>query len=284
MRSSTEPAHALRGTAGRLTAIYHYPIKSCAGTALASATLTSRGLLHDRELLVIDPATGHFLTQREAPRLALVRPAIADGELTVAAVGQAALTVPIAVDGPARPVVVWRDTCLAVDQGDAIAAWLGAVIGRPCRLVRMAEHFVRHVDPHYATSPRDQVGFADGFPVLVISEESLADLNARLATPLPMNRFRPNLVVSGGAPYAEDGWRRVRIGAIVFHLVKPCARCVITTTDQATAARGKEPLATLATYRRRGPGAMFGQNGIHETPGVIRVGDSIEVLEMAAPA
>jgi uncharacterized protein len=136
------------------------------------------------------------------------------------------------------------------------------------------------VDPVYARTERDQVHFADGYPFLLISQESLGDLNSRLAEPLPMNRFRPNIVVAGGgAPYLEDGWKRIRIGEMIFHVAKSCARCAITTTDQATAERGKEPLATLATYRKVERGVLFGQNLLHEANGTLRVGDRLEVLE-----
>jgi uncharacterized protein YcbX len=188
------------------------------------------------------------------------------------------LALPVIAEGQTREVLVWRDRCAAVDQGDEVAEWLSRFLRRPCRLVRMAEDHVRRVDPVYAVSEADQVGFADGYPFLIISEESLADLNARLAQPLLMNRFRPNIVVRGGAAYAEDGWCRVRIGGIEFSLVKACARCAITTTDQATAQVGREPLATLATYRRVERGVLFGQNAIHAATGAIRVGDPLEVL------
>jgi uncharacterized protein YcbX len=190
----------------------------------------------------------------------------------------------VATAGPERQVTIWRDTCPAIDQGDAVAAWFGQFLGTDCRLVRLPDTYRRQVDQTFATSPDDQVGFADGFPFLLISEESLADLNGRLDAPLPMNRFRPNIVVRGGGPFWEDRVSTFRIGAITFRCVKPCARCPITTTDQATALVGKEPLRTLATFRRGGihvPGpvrgaAYFGQNVIHDATGVIRVGDNVE--------
>jgi uncharacterized protein len=266
-----------------VAALYHYPIKSCAGTAMAVGEFDLRGFVHDRELMLIDTATGTFLTQREFPRLALVRPHLADGELRVAAPGVEALTVPVVAEGAERPVVIWRDTCPAVDQGDDLAGWFGAFLGIDCRVVRLAPDYRRQVDQTFATSETDEVGFADGFPFLLISEESLADLNSRLADPLPMNRFRPNIVVHGGGPFWEDRVGGFRIGDTTFHCVKPCARCPITTTDQATASVGKEPLRTLATFRRGGihvPGpvrgaAYFGQNVIHDGAGVIRVGDAV---------
>ncbi len=269
-----------------VAALYHYPIKSCAGTPLTEGAIDLRGFVNDRELLVIDNATSTFLTQREFPRMALVRPHLADGAVRVEAPGMEPLTVSMVAEGPERPVVIWRDTCPAVDQGDVLANWFGAFLGTDCRVVRLAPGYRRQVDQTFATSETDQVGFADGFPFLLISEESLADLNSRLDEPLLMNRFRPNIVVRGGGPFWEDRVGRFRIGGITFSCVKPCARCPITTTDQSTAIVGKEPLRTLATFRRGGihvPGpvrgaAYFGQNVIHDSVGAIRVGDEVESI------
>jgi uncharacterized protein YcbX len=269
------------GAAGQLTvtALFRYPIKSCAGTSLEEVTTDARGFVHDRELMVVD-RDGEFLTQRELPRMALIRPTIGDGSLRMEAPGMPTLDVALVREGRTRDVVVWRDTCRAVDQGDEVAGWLSDHLRYPCRLVRMADDHVRKVDRAYAKNDRDQVHFADGYPFLLISRESLDDLNTRLAEPLPMNRFRPNIVAAGGgAPYLEDGWRRIRIGEMVFHVVKACARCAITTTDQETTERGKEPLATLATYRKVERGVLFGQNLLHEANGTVRVGDEVAVLE-----
>jgi uncharacterized protein YcbX len=263
-----------------ISALYRYPIKSCAGHALTRAELTPRGIRHDREWMVVD-TDGVFLSQRTHPALALVRPAIGEGVLTVSAPGMEDLTVETPDEGDARPVVVWRDRCAGVDQGHAAARWFGDYLGTPCRLVRMQRSFVRPVDRTYARRPTDQVGFADGYPLLLISEASLADLNARLPDPVPMNRFRPNLVAADTVPYAEDAWRRIRAGNMVFDVVKPCGRCVTTTVDQQSGVKDahQEPLRTLAEYRRAGSKApAFGQNLIHETPGAVAVGEDIEVL------
>jgi len=265
-----------------VTALYHYPIKSCAGIALTEAHLEPRGIRHDRELLIVDAATDTFLTQRELPRMALIAPQIAEQILRAHAPGMAELVLPIAEAGPTREVGIWRDRCRAVDQGDEAAAWLSAFLGRPCRLVRMDPDFVRPVDPTYA-APGDQVGFADGFPCLLIAEESLADLNTRLNEPLPMNRFRPNIVIAGGAAFGEDRVSRLRIGEVEFAAPKSCARCTITIVDQATGATGKEPLRTFATFRKAKRGVMFGQNLIHAGVGTIRVGDRVEALEAKEP-
>jgi uncharacterized protein YcbX len=264
-----------------VAALYLYPIKSCAGMSLPSATLDRRGLVGDRRFMVVD-GDGRFISQRELPRLALIVPRIAAGTITLTAAGSAPVTVPVIDDGPRCMVMVWRDTCSAIDQGDEVGRWLSAHLGVGCRLVRLADETVRRVDPTYATRPEDEVSFADAYPLLLIGEASLEDLNARLATPLPMNRFRPNVVVRGSAPFEEDGWRDIVIGGVRATVVKPCARCVTTLVDQATGERGKEPLRTLATYRRRGDGEVyFGQNVIHAMEGTIAVGDRLDVESLA---
>jgi uncharacterized protein YcbX len=260
-----------------VTGLYVYPVKSCAGTALDRAELGPRGILHDREFMVVSP-DHRFLTQRELPCLALVHPTITASGLRLEAEGMSPLAHCPTDAGPRHQVVVWRDTVPAVDQGNAVADWFSTFLQTSVRLVRMPADVVRAVDPVFARRDTDQVGFADGYPLLLISEESLADLNARMDTPLPMNRFRPNVVVRGwGTPFGEDCWREVRIGSVAFDVVKACARCITTTTDQHTAERGAEPLATLATYRRIPRGVLFGQNLIYAERGVISVGDGLEV-------
>jgi uncharacterized protein YcbX len=262
----------------QVSAITCYPIKSCAGISLSSASIGPRGIVHDREWMVITP-DNCFLTQRERPCLALIHPEVApDGSVMLRAAGQEPLLVPVRRQGHERCVAIWDDTCVAIDQGEKAATWLSAFLGLSCRLVHMADDFIRPVDPEYARRASDQVGFADGYPFLLISEASLTDLNSRLTTPLPMNRFRPNIVLSGCAPYVEDTWQRIRIDSIEFAVVKPCARCVITTTDQKTASIGKEPLKTLATYRNSRRGVLFGQNLIHASTGTIHIGASVTVI------
>lgn len=265
-----------------VTGLYVYPIKACAGHSLASARLTPRGLDQDRWMMVVD-GDGRFLTQRECPTLALVQPTLHHGALTLSATGAGALSIPLVFDGPRRPVVVWKSTCEAIDQGEAAAEWFSTHLGRTARLVRVADGFHRMLDSTYAPRPSDTTGFADGYPILLLSEESLADLNRRLAPQLPMNRFRPNIVVRGTTPYAEDTWRRFTINGLAFEGVKTCARCAVTTTDQTTAARGREPLATLASYRDSERGVLFGMNVIQTPPddnptwdwGTVAVGDVV---------
>lgn len=228
--------------------------------------------------MVVD-GDGRFRSQREHPQMATVGVRLEARTLVLAAPGLAALRVPLEeTAGAGVDVTVWRDRCRAVDCGEAAAEWFSELLGVASRLVRMPAGEVRSVDRRFA-GPGDQVSFADGYPFLLLTQASLDDLNARLDAPLPMNRFRPNIVVAGCLPYAEDGWRRIEIGAIGFRLVKPCARCVITTTDQATGERGIEPLRTLAAYRREGDRVLFGWNMVHEGRGAVSVGDTVRILE-----
>ncbi len=264
-----------------LKALFYYPIKSCAGKPLDVAQVGPRGILHDREFMLVDRA-GDFLSQRECPRMALITPHIKIETLQLAAPGQETLEIRVVEEGERKRVTIWKETCETIDQGDQVAEWFGDFLGTPCRLVRMAQGFIRQVEQEKALRPEDQVGFADGFPFLVTSEESLEDLNWRLDEALPMNRFRPNIVLGGsGLPFCEDKLRRFSLGSLILQTVKPCARCTITTTDQATARVGKEPLRTLATFRR-GPGGkvLFGQNSIHENLGQLKLGDKLKVLAL----
>jgi uncharacterized protein YcbX len=218
--------------------------------------------------------------------MALIKPRLGgNGLLTVTAPNMPELRLTASEAGKRDEVVIWKDRALAVDQGKDAAGWFSAFLGSEYRLVSMPRDYVRQVNPKYARREDIQVGFADGYPFLLISDASLADLNTRLDKPLPMARFRPNIVVSGTIPYEEDTWRKIRIGEVVFDIVKPCARCVITTTDQETAIAGKEPLATLATYRRSADGGViFGQNLVHANTGTISPGDTVEVIERAPTA
>jgi uncharacterized protein YcbX len=241
----------------------------------------------DRRFLIVDPS-GKFLTQRSHPRMALIGTALDASTLTLSRTGAEPLVVTRASDpaAPLRTVEVWSNAGLqAEDCGDRAAAWVSEAIGASARLVRAGAAFHRPLKPSKAR-PGDVVSFADGYPFLVISEASLSDLNDRLVTrgeeALPMNRFRPNLVVSGCTAFAEDTWPRLRIGEALFRAGGTCGRCIVTTTDQETAERGKEPLRTLASYRRDPSDpteVIFGQNLIHETKtGCLRVGDAVVPL------
>ncbi len=264
-----------------ISALYRYPIKGCKGHALAEAQTDARGIAGDRSLMIVDTAN-EFITQRDVPALALITPVLADNAITLTAPGKPALTFAPMNDGPCVRARVWRDVCDAVDQGDDVAQWLQDFLAAPVRLVRMADGYERKCDPKYARSERDQVGFADAYPFLLISQASLDDLNARLNAPAPMNRFRPNIVVSGCEPFAEDIWCDIRIAGVDFGVVKPCARCNVPTIDQDTAVAGQEPIKTLASYRTINQKVMFGQNLIASNAGVLRVGDEVEVIRLAS--
>jgi uncharacterized protein len=271
-----------------LSGLFVYPVKSLRGCAVTGAEVDPLGLVGDRRFMVVDE-NNQMLTQRALPRMALITTGLGPANLKLAADGAGSISVPRASDPSAalRHVAVWKsDGLLAEDCGDAPAAWLSDFLGLKCRLVRSGAKFLRPVLKPNVASSGDLVGFADAFPFLIIAEASLAELNDRLAAQgedaVPMNRFRPNLVVSGCEAFAEDNWPRLRIGEITFHAGGPCSRCIMTTTDQLTGQRGKEPLRTLATYRRDAAepsDVNFGQNLIHETKtGTLRIGDPVELM------
>jgi uncharacterized protein YcbX len=240
-----------------------YPVKSCRGIAMPSAELTERGLAHDREWMIVDTAA-RFVSQRELPRLALIGTALSDGALTLTAPGWDPLAIPLDASGARTPVTVWRDTVQAIDAGDGAARWLSSWCERELRLVRFDPGVRRTCNRTYVGDSGAHTAFADAYPLLVLAEASLAELNTRLSSPLPMNRFRPNVVLSGTEAYDEDHIDEIVAGAIRLRLVKPCTRCQTTTTDQATGDRSNEPLATLATYRMNAAleGVTFGVNAI----------------------
>jgi len=271
----------------RLTGLFIYPVKSLRGCVVSAAELDALGLVGDRRFLVVDP-TGKFLTQRTVARMALITAQLSPGTLTLSADGAGSISVSTAFDPKAqlRVVTVWKSEGLqAEDCGAAASDWLSAFLGLSCHLVRIGEKFVRaNLKP--AARPGDIFAFADACPFLVISEASLANLNDRIqenhGEPVPMNRFRPNLVVEGCEAFAEDAWTRFRIGDAFFRSAGKSDRCIVTTTDQLTGERGKEPLKTMATFRR-GPAdstsVYFGVNVIHETKqGTLHIGAKIELL------
>jgi len=263
----------------KVTEINIYPIKSTRRIALAESEVLPRGLPWDRRWMLVD-MDGKFITGRQQPSLAVVDTQLTDAALQVSVAGRPVLSLPLqAPESPTLPVTIWRDRCAAVAAGAEADAWFSDYLGSPCRLVRLTDNLVRGVDPEYG-KPGDEVSFADGFPLLLISEASLADLNRRLDSPVQMRRFRPNLVVDGEQPCAEDDWHHLRIGEVEFEGVKNCSRCVFTTIDPDTGRKhpDKEPLRTLSTYRRRPEGGVyFGQNLIPRSGGTIRIGDPVEV-------
>ena len=257
------PDEASSPMTATIAALFVYPIKSCRGLQRSAALVTERGLAHDREWMIVD-AAGRFISQREVPRLALIVPALSAAALELTAPGMAAVTIPFDRSGVTLPVTVWRDRLPAIDQGDAVAAWISAWIGSAARLVRFDPRLRRTCDPAYAGDTEAHTAFADAYPLLVLSEASLADLNQRLESPLPLDRFRPNVVLSGVDAYDEDHIDELAVAGVTMKLVKPCTRCLITTTDQETGERGVEPLATLASYRMNDTlgGVAFGVNAI----------------------
>jgi uncharacterized protein YcbX len=262
----------------RLASLHVYPIKGAAGISPREWEVDRRGLRYDRRWMLVEPS-GEFLTQREVPELALVRPRIEPPHLVVEAPAMTELRLPLhPMGGRRKRVRIWNDRVEALLPDQRADQWFTDYLGTPTGLAWLPEEADRPVDRAYAEAAH-QVSFADGFPFLVIGQESLDDLNRRLAVPLPMNRFRPNLVVAGAEPFAEDDWRRVRIGELELDVVKPCARCVVTTTDQQTAERGVEPLRTLATYRRIDGKVVFGQNALHDRPGRLAQGDRVTVMQ-----
>ena len=270
---------------GRIAALNLYPVKGAAGVAVERARVDVTGLgydgVFDREWMLVD-ASGTFLTQREMPRLALVSVRAAADRLSLAAPAMVPFELALAAPtGRARTVTVWRAQVRAFDQGDAVSEWLSAFLARSVRLVRFDRVMERRCNPDYAGDSGAHIYFADGYPVLVIGEASLADLNARLEArgtqSLPMNRFRPNLVVAGLEPYAEDHLDTLEASEVTLRLVKPCTRCQVTTTDQATGRVGVEPLPTLASYRRddRLCGVTFGMNAVVLRAGNLRLGEPL---------
>jgi uncharacterized protein YcbX len=258
-----------------LDGLYVYPIKSCAGISLQSAELCATGLRHDRRWMLVDE-TGEFMSQRAHPRMALISTHLFAEYLTVAAPGMPDLEIPLQEDSANLiDVRIFGDKNRGVLVSGEADRWFGEFLKFPCRLVRKPDHDLRLVDSSFAHRGY-QVGFADGFAFLLISDASLEDLNSRLEEPLPMNRFRPNFVLEGCGPYAEDGWRRIRIGGVPFRVAEACSRCAITTVDQRTGARGKEPLRTLATFRKSEGEVFFGRNLIHDALGTVSVGDPVE--------
>lgn len=259
-----------------LVSIHRYPIKGCRGHAVTSAKVEGLGIAGDRRLMLVD-GDDRFLSQREAPALATIEPRLEGSMLEVHAAGHDPLSLVLYPDGALRSVAIWADQVTATDQGDAAARWFSRVLERHCRLVHFGSAAHRPLDPRYSPRPDAETAFADGYPLLGVLQESLDDLNARLTHPVPMARFRPNLVFAGAAAWSEDEWATITLGGVAFDSVKPCARCVVITADQVSGARDpqQEPLRTLATFRTlAGRGTMFGINLVPSTSGEVAVSRS----------
>ncbi|RPD44813.1 MOSC domain-containing protein [Paracnuella aquatica] len=262
----------------QVSALYIYPIKSLGGISLTHAQVTDRGLQLDRRWMLVNEA-GVFLSQRQLPQMALLQVNVEhDGLSVVHKKTGASIAIPFQLNiQNETPVTVWDSRSTAHLVGAAYDVWFSEQLGVACRLVHMPESNPIPVDPEYAH--RGEVtSFSDGYPFLLIGQSSLDELNSRLKAPVPMNRFRPNIVVAGAAPFAEDGWQHFTIGGVHFYGVKRCGRCLVTTIRQDEGIAGKEPLQTLAGYRKDGTKIYFGQNLLHQGTGTIKVGDAVQLL------
>jgi uncharacterized protein YcbX len=265
----------------QISQLFIYPVKSLGGIAVDDALVTDRGLQYDRRYMLVDE-NNRFLTQREYPVMALLQTSIEGNDLLIcnkkAIERKLKLSLIPAITAGKIKVNIWEDECDAVLVNQSADAWFTEQLGVPCRLVYMPDATKRKVDTNYALND-DITSFSDGYPILFIGQSSLDDLNSRLQEKLPMNRFRPNIVFTGGAPFEEDTMEVFVVNDISFFGVKPCARCVVTTTSQETGIIGKEPLKTLAIYRAAGNKVLFGQNLLTTGSGTVTIGDSIEVIQ-----
>jgi uncharacterized protein len=259
--------------------LYLYPIKSLGGISVQEAQVEERGFKYDRRWMLVDQSGG-FLTQRQHPQLALLQVALSESELSVISKVDPSREISFDLEmnsGKEMQVSVWGDVVTALQVAPAVSAWFSDFLGMNVDLVRMPDSSHRKLDPRYAVQ-EESVSFADGMPYVIIGQASLDELNGRLADPVGMDRFRPNLVFSGGEAFTEDQFKQLQIGEVEFQVVKPCARCVMITVDQERGTKGKEPLATLATYRSQGSKVYFGQNAVALSQGIVRVGDPIQQL------
>lgn len=267
-----------------VTDLFRFPVKSLRGHALDQAAIGPRGIDGDRRWMLVDQ-TGRFLTRREVPEMALFDVEADHEALLIRHPVHGSCHIPRPDEGIAKTSVsIWGETMCVRPANDASAAYLSHALGRPVRLVYQGDETIRPVDPTFA-APGDQVSLSDGFPLLLVTKASLDALNAELALPVAMARFRPNIVVAGADAWREDHWRRIRIGNVTLRLPKPCSRCIITTQDSLSGVRehGNEPLSTLLRIGRMGKGGvMFGQNAIPENSGTITTGDLVEILEEGA--
>jgi uncharacterized protein YcbX len=263
----------------QISELYIYPIKSLAGIAVKEATVSATGFEYDRRWMLVDE-NNRFISQREVPQLALLHVTIERTGLRVThKIKRDSIAIPFTSSGIEVAVSIWDDTCTGEYVIKEIDDWFTAILGLKCRLVYMPDTSKRLVDQRYA--PGNSItSFSDAYPFLIIGQASLDDLNSRLEEALPMNRFRPNIVFTGGKPYEEDLIAHFKIGEVNFYGVKLCDRCVITTIDQNSLSKGKEPLKTLSEYRRKNNKILFGQNLVHEGDGVITVGDCLQIIRM----
>lgn len=259
-----------------LSEIYLYPVKSLGGFQVQSWPLVKTGLRYDRQWMLVDE-NGLFLSQRRLPKMALIATQIKDQQLWLSAAGQSPIAVGLdQTNGEDIPVQVWEDDCLAVGVSEQVDQWLSEFLQHRCRLVYFPEHRVRQVDQNYAITS-DQTAFSDGFPLLIVSKASLTAFNQAANLNISMQRFRPNLVIDDCAAYAEDSWRQISLGEIGLRLPKPCSRCAVPGINPDTAIAEKAVLASLAQLRQSQNKIYFGQNALHNQPGILTVGDKLTV-------
>lgn len=264
-----------------ISGLYIYPVKSLGGISLDTVELTDRGFRYDRRWLLVDE-NNQFLTQRKHTQMALLQAAIADDGIEVYKKNNPSerIKFPFVTENkPGENVTIWDDVCEAVEVSKEVSQWFTDALAMNCKLMFMPDDSLRNIDPRYALDDNDITSFSDAYPVMLIAKESLDDLNERLDEKLPMNRFRPNLVIEGLEPYEEDWIKHFSVNAIDFFGVKLCSRCVLTTVNQQTGIKGKEPLKTLATYRSLNNNIYFGQNIIYKGKGTIATGDKVIVIE-----
>lgn len=280
----------------QVSGVFIYPIKSCRGIELEQAEVTPKGFACDREFTIVDE-TNKFITQRQYPNLAKIIVRLEKDAISLAT--EEGKIEPLqfkpTLSGKEIEIEIWRDRTVAIDQGDEVANWLQTALNLESnfRLVRQSAQHIRAVNPRYAIQGNEPVSFADGYPFLLVNTASLDELNRRLkesynddSQTIPMNRFRPNIIVDTNEPFAEDNWKVVQIGEVIFDLVKPCERCIITTTDQTTGQRNemREPLNTLSTFRQLNQvGILFGENMIPRNRGTVKIRDRVEILVTEQP-
>ena len=265
----------------KLSEIYIYPVKSLGGIRLDFANITTRGLENDRRFMLVDE-NGRFLSQREHPQLAIFQTEI-EGKFLKIIHKKTKQNLTINLSPPSQPsllsVTIWDDNTTAVESSSEASAWFTKILEIPVRLVYMPEESQRKTDTQYSLTGEEITSFSDGYPILIIGQSSLDDLNDRLENPVNINRFRPNFVFTNGEPFEEDNWHEFTVGNIRFFGVKPCARCIMTTIDQETGEKkDREPLLTLNKYRKAGNKILFGQNVLISQLGTVSVGEDVTVI------
>ncbi len=268
----------------KVSQLFIYPVKSLAGISVNAAQLTDRGFQYDRRWMLVDEQN-QFMTQRQFPEMALLQTRISEEGISIVHKKNSAKELLIPFSGFTNEnliVKIWNDYCDALPAEKFINEWFSEMLQFSCRLVHMPDDSLRKVDGRYAVQENNITSFSDACPVLLIGQSSLDDLNTRLEIPLPINRFRPNIVIAGSAPFEEDEMEEFLIAGIQFFGVKLCVRCVIPTINQDTLEKSKEPLKTLSSYRMQNNNIYFGQNLISKTKGIVRIGDELTILKRKA--